>query len=223
MADPTTVEAAWLSNIRETHALVRENRVGRLAIVVSGSEGDQRFWRNHIGSVATDVFRADGSTNVVSVREQTPKGNFLGTLNAWREIQQGVREGAVTLPDVGLLSMVFGKGKRLSPFTQALGNCKAALPTPARSAASADYLRGGDLSSLFAGTWLDTIGRAGFQGLIVKWGDEALIPGVRWELPGDAFTGRRRHPLRLANRAGRGTGPGEGVDRRRRPNGPDGD
>jgi hypothetical protein len=187
VADATTVEAAWLSNIRETHALVRENRVGRLAIVVSGSEGDQRFWRNHIGSVATDVFRADGSTNVVSVRERTPKGNFLGTLNAWHEVQQGVREGAVVLPDVGLLSMVFGKGKRLSPFTQALGNCKAALPTPARSAASTDYLRGGDLSSLFAGTWLDTIGRAGFQGLIVKWGDEALIPGLRWALPENGF------------------------------------
>lgn len=187
MAVASAIEAAWLSNIRETHELVRENRVGSLAIVVSGSEGDQRFWRNHLGSVATDLFRADGSTNVVSVREQTPKGNFLGTLNAWREVQQGVRDGAVTLPDVGLLSMVFGKGKRLSPFTQALGNCKAALPTPARSAASADYLRGGDLSSLFAGTWLDTIGQAGFQGLIVKWGDEALIPGLRWALPENRF------------------------------------
>ena len=42
VADGTGVEAAWLSNIRDTHALVRENRVGRLAVVVSGSEGDQR-------------------------------------------------------------------------------------------------------------------------------------------------------------------------------------
>jgi hypothetical protein len=83
--------------------------------------------------------------------------------------------------------MVFGKGKRLSPFTQALGNCKAALPTPARSTASSEYLRGGDLSSLFAGTWLDAIGRAGFEGLIVKWGDEVLIPGVRWSIPPDAY------------------------------------
>ena len=187
MADRTAVEAAWLSNIRDTHALVRENRVGSLAVVVSGSEGDQRFWRGHVANVATDIFRADGSTNVISVRERVPKGNFLGTLNAWRELQQQVRDGSATLPDVGLLSMVFGKGKRLSPFTQALGNCKAALPTPARSPASAEYLRGGDLSSLFAGTWLDTLGRAGFEGLIVKWGDEVLIPGVRWRLANDAF------------------------------------
>lgn len=187
MAHGTAVEAAWLSNIRDTHALVRENRVGSLAIVVSGSEGDQRFWRRHVAGVSRDIFRSDGSTTVLSVREKTPKGNFLGTLNAWREVQQHVREGAVTLPDVGLLSMVFGKGKRLSPFTQALGNCKAALPTPARSATSAEYLRGGDLSSLYAGTWLDTIARAGFEGLIVKWGDEALIPGVRWSVPPDAF------------------------------------
>ena len=187
MADGTAVEAAWLSNIRDTHALVRENRVGGLAVVVSGSEGDQRFWRSHVGAVSTDIFRADGTTNVISVREQIPKGNFLGTLNAWREVRERVRDGSASLPAVGLLSMVFGKGKRLSPFTQALGNCKAALPTPARSAASADYLRGGDLSSLYAGTWLDTIGRAGFRGLIVKWGDEALIPGVRWQIPAGAF------------------------------------
>ena len=187
MEHGTAVEAAWLSNIRDTRALVRENRVGSLAIVVSGSEGDQRFWRSHVGDVARDIFRADGSTTVLSVREKTPKGNFLGTLNAWREVQQQVRQGTVTLPDVGLLSMVFGKGKRLSPFTQALGNCKAALPTPARSATSGEYLRGGDLSSLYTATWLDTISRAGFEGLIVKWGDEVLIPGARWTVPHDAF------------------------------------
>jgi hypothetical protein len=187
VATESAVEAAWLDTIRESHALVRENRVGGLAVVVSGSEGDQRFWRNHIGAVAPDVFRADGSTHVISVREKTPKGNLLGTLNAWREVQHEVRSGAVALPDVGLLSMVFGKGKRLSPFTQALGNCKAALPTPARSASSNDYLRGGDLSSLYAVTWLDTVVRAGFRGMIVKWGDEALIPGTRWNLPSGAF------------------------------------
>ena len=94
--------------------------------------------------------------------------------------------------------MVFGKGKRLSPFTQALGNCKAALPTPARSAASGEYLRGGDLSSLFAGTWLDTIGRAGFQGLIVKWGDEVLIPGFA----GTSRATRSRRSTRSASSGG---------------------
>lgn len=190
MGDAASVEAAWLSNIRDTHTLVRDNRIGKLAVVVSGSEGDQRFWRSHVGAVAPDVFRADGSTTVVSVREHTPKGNFLGTLNAWREVRQAQsaqHAESFELPSVGLMSMVFGKGKRLSPFTQALGNCKAALPTPARSAASGDYLRGGDLSSLYAGTWLDTIGRAGFQGLVVKWGDEVLIPGLRWDVPSGAY------------------------------------
>ena len=187
MAGGTSVEATWLANIRANQELVRENRVGKLAVVVSGSESDRQFWQSHVGAVATDIFRADGTTAVVSVQEHAPKGNFLGTLNAWREVRHATGSGAVILPDVGLISMVFGKGKRLSPFTQALGNCKAALPTPARSASSADYLRGGDLSSLYANTWLDTIGRAGFEGVIVKWGDEALIPGLRWELPSDAF------------------------------------
>jgi len=83
--------------------------------------------------------------------------------------------------------MVFGKGKRLSPFTQALGNCKAAIPTPYVSPTSGESLRGGDLSSLYARSWMDTIERAGFRGVVVKWGDEAMIPGIEWELGADAF------------------------------------
>ena len=180
-------EAVWLANIERARQTVRENRVGQLVAVVSGSANDAEYWRAHARRVAADVFRADGSTTVLSIHECSPKGNLLGTLNAWRETKRSVIAREIQMPSVGLISMVFGKGKRLSPLTQSLGNCKAALPTPMTSPTSGDYLRGGDLSSLYTSTWLDTLDRAGFKGLVVKWGDEAMIPGVQWSLPAGAY------------------------------------
>jgi hypothetical protein len=187
VASAERAEAVWLANIESARRTVRENRVGQLVAIVSGSANDAAYWQAHAASVAGDVFRADRATRVRSIHERSPKGNLLGTLNAWRETKQAAGAGQLELPNVGLVSMVFGKGKRLSPLTQALGNCKAALPTPMTSPASGDYLRGGDLSSLYTSTWLDTIERAGFRGLVVKWGDEAMIPGVRWSLPAGAY------------------------------------
>jgi hypothetical protein len=187
VAHAERAEAVWLANIESARRTVRENRVGQLVAIVSGSANDAEYWQAHATSVAGDVFRADRATRVLSVHERSPKGNLLGTLNAWRETKQAATTAALALPNVGLVSMVFGKGKRLSPLTQALGNCKAALPTPMISPTSGDYLRGGDLSSLYTSTWLDTIERAGFRGLVVKWGDEAMIPGVRWSLPAGAY------------------------------------
>jgi hypothetical protein len=187
VATAERVESVWLANIESARRTVRENRVGQLVAIVSGSANDAAYWQAHAASVAGDVFRADRSTRVLSIHERSPKGNLLGTLNAWRETKQAASDGGFDLPHMGLVSMVFGKGKRLSPLTQALGNCKAALPTPMTSPTSGDYLRGGDLSSLYTSTWLDTIERAGFRGLVVKWGDEAMIPGVRWQLPPGAY------------------------------------
>ncbi|MFN8636832.1 MAG: hypothetical protein U0893_23540 [Chloroflexota bacterium] len=182
-----SAESTWLSNIEGARSTVRESRGGQLAVIVTGSANDAAYWREHASAVAGDVFRADGATQVHAVHERTPKGNLLGTLNAWQETKAEAAAGRLSLPHVSLLSMVFGKGKRLSPFTQALGNCKAAIPTPYISPTTGESLRGGDLSSLYARSWMDTIERAGFRGVVVKWGDEAMIPGVRWDLPPDAF------------------------------------
>lgn len=179
----------WSGNILENVALVQQDAGPALAIVVSGSESDQAFWGDHLTQTSRDVFSSDGSTVIASVFERSLRGNFLGTFNAWIEAQptitaSGLCEhsaGRQTLPDVALMSMVFGKGKRLSPFTQALGNRKPAFPTPRRARKAGVYLRTVDLANLYANTWVHHLADSGFRGLIVKWGDEAVIPGKDWD------------------------------------------
>ena len=171
----------WSRNIRHNLGRVRHNEGPTMAIVVSGSPSDQAFWGEHLRQTSSDVFRQDGSTYVASVYEKSLRGNFLGTLNAWAEAMPGITASGIDLPNVALMSMVFGKGKRLSPFTQALGNRKPAFPTPMKAAQSGIFLRTVDLANLSANAWIRHLANCGFRGMIVKWGDEAVIPGVDWD------------------------------------------
>ena len=169
---------SWNDNILLSEQLVDRNEGFGLAAVVSGSAADADFWDAHVRRTARDVFRANGQTTIVPVAEGMPKGNFLGTLNAWQRIREARRGTSHPLPDTSLISMVFGQGKRFSPFTQALGNRKAAFPTPFRGTRSDTNLCSADLSNLHTNPWAAYVSRAGFRGAIVKWGDEAIIPGI---------------------------------------------
>lgn len=166
----------WKSSIRANQQIVQSNSGPRLVTVVSGSEADHQYWQDRFVRARQDIFRADGSTQILSVCEGTRKGNFLGTLNAWAETQRQID----TLPDLALMSMVFGKGKRFSPFTQATGNRKPAFLTPKHLQTADTYATTADISNLYANRWLQHLERGGFRGLVVKWGDEAIIPGIEW-------------------------------------------
>lgn len=168
----------WRRNILENLELVQEDSGPMVVAVVSGSESDKEYWQKHFAHTSLDVFRADGQVSTISVCEKERKGNFLGTLNAWKEVKQSIRKDE--LPNVALMSMVFGKGKRLSPFTQTLGNRKSAFPTPLRAPRAGTYLRTADLSNMYSNIWIRHLSQCGFRGLIVKWGDEAVIPGTLW-------------------------------------------
>jgi hypothetical protein len=176
---------SWIEAIDRNRALVREAEQSDLAAIVSGSLADGLFWDQTIANVKRDILRQDGRVQIVSLAEDKPLGNFLGTVNAWREMTRRIKRP----PSKGVcvLNMVFGKGKRLSPFTQALGNRKAAFPTPFRGEQSGAYLRTGDLAMLYSNSWLQQLRACGFNGLLVKWGDEAVIPSLAWQPGGDDF------------------------------------
>ncbi len=169
----------WRKNIGALHSIVEQNLGPQVVNVVSGSKADQEYWQDHLEVTRQEVFRKDGQTSIISTLEKTRKGNFLGSLNAWIRMQTEISGQA--MPGVILMNMVFGQGKRLSPFTQALTNRKPAFPTPMRAQISGMYLSTADAASMSATLWLNHLEGTGFRGIIVKWGDEAVIPGKKWE------------------------------------------
>lgn len=169
----------WQQNILTYRSLIDQNLGPNVVNIVSGSLPDQAYWQERLEKTRRDVFRADGETKIISSLERTRKGNFLGSINAWMAVKSAL--GGQELPPVMLMNMVFGLGKRLSPFTQALTNRKPAFPTPMRSSAGEIYLSTVDAASMSATLWLHHLEANGFKGIVIKWGDEAIIPGKIWE------------------------------------------
>lgn len=163
----------WIDNIERADAVVRRGAGFGHVGVVTGSARESEYWRSRLTATAADVLGP--ASGVSAVTETTPRGNFFGTVAAWSALGPTMRTH-----DLSALAMVFGAGKRLSPFTQALGNCKAALPTPKRGAHADVYLTAAELSLLHAGTWAGHLRDSGFRGVIIKWGDEAIVSGLRW-------------------------------------------
>jgi hypothetical protein len=176
------MSALWQRNISNICNIIQQNQGPKVVNIVSGSLADQAYWQDRLQRTRQDVFRADGETMVISSLEETRKGNFLGSVNAWMALRAAL--GGQTLPplpSVILMNMVFGLGKRLSPFTQALTNRKPAFPTPMRSSNGEIYLSTVDAASMSATLWLHHLETNGFRGIVLKWGDEAVIPGIIWE------------------------------------------
>jgi len=172
----------WRENLKQNRHLVRSNAGPSYVVIVSGTEADREYWEKRFALTKSEIFRSDNSTRVLSVHESIPKGNCLGTLNAWQTLDATLREVGEGHPnDVILVSMMFGKGTRLSPFTQALGNCKPRFPTPYKSSSNNLYLSIGELSNLYSNLLISHLRKSGFWGLVVKWGDEVVIPGTRWD------------------------------------------
>lgn len=166
---------SWQRVIDANARVIEQSSGPGFVVIVSGTQEDRAFWKERATNLAADLFREDGRVRVASITEDIPRGNFLGTLDAWLQ----VRDDA-DLARSGLMTMVFGEGRRLSPFTQALGNRKPAFPTPAVSRSADVYLNAAELAMRHTASWTDAMNRGGFRGLLIKWGDEALVPEHEW-------------------------------------------
>lgn len=169
----------WQEQIKSIRQIVHDDGGPELVTLISGTPDEQAYWRDHFEHTQSYTFRRSKDTSVVSVCEGVRKGNFLGTFNAWNETLGYLAESDLLLPDVGLFSVLFGRGKRLSPFTQALGNIKSAFPLPVK--VGEKYLCVADLSNFCANVWVTHLRQSGFRGVVVNWGDQSIIPGRMWD------------------------------------------
>jgi len=171
--------ALWEQNLRRNHQAVEDSAGPGLVAIVSGTTADQRYWEARFSQTRAEVFRRDGSTRIASAHEAVPRGNFLGTLCVWEEFTRpGGLLAAGNASQGVLISMLFGKGTRLSPFTQALGNCKPRFPTPYRF--NDLHLSIGECSTMYSSLLVRHLRERGFDGAVVKWGDEIMLPGADW-------------------------------------------
>lgn len=139
-------------------------------MIVTGDASSLDYW--------THAFEADGehkrNGRATVVAEQGRKGNFLGALQAYeRAASQEFSPLGVTAFDQ--LVMLVGSGTRLSPITQSLGNMKAALVLPSNDG-DRSTLTVGEAAIRSSAPWVQALRDSGFDGLVMRWGDEIIIP-----------------------------------------------
>jgi hypothetical protein len=146
-------------------------------------EDDSAFWQDHFAQQApaqqapAQQARAPWQP-IVPVIESQRMGNFLGTLSAWQLAEQQKAPASQESPQSHFIAMLLGAGQRLSPITQAMGNRKPAVLTPRLDATGNRHLRMADIALLNGRAMLEPLHNAGFHGVLVRWGDEAIIPGA---------------------------------------------
>lgn len=153
-----------VSNARKLHDAVRAPR----SLVVAGDEAQANYWERRL-TVAL------GSRQFATFEPQN-KGNFLGTLRAYREVLRGPLPNAASAEHIEQIVMLVGSGTRLSPFTQALANMKSAFPLPDPE----NFGKGrsiGELAIRASLPIVECLQAGGFNGVIVRWGDEVQVPG----------------------------------------------
>jgi phosphomannomutase len=156
-------------NIEATRRLFESGAPPRLIGAVSGSEAAQRFWQHWLDSVKVD-FRAEAA---LSLHEDLPVNQAFGLLLAWKRIRSQFEPGRGAL-----LAFVFGEGTRATPITEAECGQKPAISTfvPAKLGAERRYLSTAELALRYFAPVEAFLRRSGFDGLVVKWGDEIQIP-----------------------------------------------
>ena len=136
------------------------------------------FWKAMLPSGSTRNGQEQNSSPLV-VSEHGRKGNFFGTLQAYSHAIVEPSAADVDDVDQGIeqIVMFIGSGTRLSPYTQALGNMKSAFPLPDADSGLRSYTVG-EAAIRSTAACMESLRHGGFDGLVVRWGDEILIPST---------------------------------------------
>ena len=154
----------WKENICYINRLIDENKGPDALVVVTGSEMDSSFWIERLQATCSEIMNKDHKIPIYAVTEKKSLGNFIGTLNAVDQLKSSMNCNG---NGIYLMSMLFGKGTRLSPFTQALGNRKIAFPVPRKSDNIGKYFTICELSNYAVNQIVALFRDCGFNGIVI--------------------------------------------------------
>src|SRR6266581_183472 len=156
-------------NIALTKLLIEEGKTPGTLAIVSGSESAKNLWQK-ILEEAKDSLKA---ISVISLHEDLPVNQAFGVLLLWQRLRDATDRIRGTLA-----AFVFGSGTPSTPFTETYNAQKPAIVTPVRimSDGKERYLTMVELAVRYFLPVQQYLMRSGFEGLIIKWGDEVQIP-----------------------------------------------
>ncbi|MBN2534614.1 MAG: hypothetical protein JXB88_17150 [Spirochaetales bacterium] len=181
-----------MNNIDYARMISLDNQSVKIVVVVSGNELDKLTWQNRLAKTGQDLFNRDGSTEIISLQEKVGKkrkeGNFLGTLLAYINLKEILQDNKKSYRDyVILMGMLFGRGERMSPFTQIEGDRKPSIIVSSQIIRRNKYLTAIEEALFYFVPVAKYLELRGFRGILDKWGDETEIASI--DLSGKPVTG----------------------------------
>lgn len=157
-------------NIAVTDILFESGQPPAIIGTVSDSSSAQVFWEQQLEQ-AKSTFRA---REVLSLYEDLPVNQAFGLLLLWQRLRPRLQPG-----EGALMAFVSGDGgQRVTPLTEAECGQKAAIMSFAAvgQQSSRRYLSIAELALRYFAPVEAFLRRSGFDGMVVKWGDEVQIP-----------------------------------------------
>lgn len=156
-----------LRNVDRAEALRVQGQVADVLGVVCGSAPATQYWAQRFERRRAIL----GVPQTIALHEDLPVNQAFGLLLLWQRLRTRLPPGRRAL-----VGFVFGDGTRMSPWTESECGQKPAL----RSFVHKDDLALTivELALLHFSPVQDHLHRSGFEGLVVKWGDEIQIPSA---------------------------------------------
>lgn len=160
-----------IANIAHARALLAAGEAAGVLGAVAGSQQATAYWQRALERARPSF----GARLALALHEDLPVNQAFGLLLLWQRLRPQLqpREGA-------LVAFVFGDGTRATPLTEAECGQKPALTTFVAeddpSPPSRRWLSIVELGLRYFAPVEAFLRRSGFEGIVVKWGDEVQVP-----------------------------------------------